>query len=147
MVIYFDVSCLDRPFDDQHQTRIRMESEAVLLLLERCLTGGWKQVSSTVALAEISRIMDEQRRERVEAFLPDDLDIWDITQKDVLRAAEFERWGFHPADALHLAAAEAIKAGVFLTCDDRLLRRATRYGKRLNVRVANPVDLLGEYPS
>jgi hypothetical protein len=26
--IYFDVSCLNRPFDDQDQERIRLETEA-----------------------------------------------------------------------------------------------------------------------
>jgi hypothetical protein len=28
--IYLDVSCLNRPFDDQRQVRIRLESEAIL---------------------------------------------------------------------------------------------------------------------
>jgi hypothetical protein len=31
-----DVCCLNRPFDAQTQERIRLESEAVLLILERC---------------------------------------------------------------------------------------------------------------
>ena len=30
-MIYLDVCCLNRPFDDQTQERIRLESEAVLL--------------------------------------------------------------------------------------------------------------------
>lgn len=108
MIVYFDVSCLNRPFDDQSQARIRMESEAILLLLERCLSGGWKQVSSTVELAEISQIIDFQRRDRVEALLPDEADILDCTPREVARAAILEGWGFHTADALHLASAEAV---------------------------------------
>ena len=31
--IYFDTCCLNRPFDDQTQTRIRLEAEAVLAIL------------------------------------------------------------------------------------------------------------------
>jgi hypothetical protein len=31
--VYLDVCCLKRPFDDQTQPRIRMETEAVLSLL------------------------------------------------------------------------------------------------------------------
>ena len=31
--VYLDVCCLNRPFDDQTQDRIRLESEAVLLIL------------------------------------------------------------------------------------------------------------------
>lgn len=30
--IYLDVCCLQRPFDDQRQTRIRLEAEAVKLI-------------------------------------------------------------------------------------------------------------------
>lgn len=33
MLIYLDMCCLKRPFDDQSQPRIRLESEAVLTLL------------------------------------------------------------------------------------------------------------------
>jgi len=36
MLVYLDVCCLNRPFDDQSQDRIHLESEAVLLILERC---------------------------------------------------------------------------------------------------------------
>lgn len=35
MKIYLDVCCLNRPFDDQAQTRIRLESEAILLIIAR----------------------------------------------------------------------------------------------------------------
>ena len=31
--IYLDVCCLNRPFDDQNQPRIRLESEAILIIL------------------------------------------------------------------------------------------------------------------
>jgi len=33
MRIYLDVCCLNRPFDDQTQERIHLESEAVLIIL------------------------------------------------------------------------------------------------------------------
>jgi hypothetical protein len=33
MRIYLDMCCLKRPFDDQSQPRIRLETEAVLALL------------------------------------------------------------------------------------------------------------------
>ena len=45
MKIYLDVSCLNRPFDDQTQARIRLEAEAVLLILEQFDDGAWQQVS------------------------------------------------------------------------------------------------------
>ena len=35
MLIYLDMCCFNRPFDDQSQTRIRFETEAKLELQER----------------------------------------------------------------------------------------------------------------
>lgn len=32
--IYLDLCCLNRPFDDQHQPRVRLEAEAVLGLVQ-----------------------------------------------------------------------------------------------------------------
>jgi len=42
------------------------------------------------------------------------------------------------ADTVHVAAAEGIGADVFLTCDDRLLRRCQNLRQRLRVAVENP---------
>ena len=47
--------------------------------------------------------------------------------------------GFKFYDALHLAFAEAGGADVFLTTDDRLLRKAQQYRDSINVTVENPV--------
>ncbi len=40
-----DVCCLNRPFDDQTQDRIRIESDAILAILSKCVTGEWKLLS------------------------------------------------------------------------------------------------------
>jgi hypothetical protein len=47
-------------------------------------------------------------------------------------------------DALHLACAESGRADVFLTTDDRLLRKSAGYAKQLYVRVENPLVWLRE---
>jgi len=39
MKIYLDVSCLNRPFDDQAQVRIRIETAAITFVLERIDAG------------------------------------------------------------------------------------------------------------
>lgn len=48
-----------------------------------------------------------------------------------------------PADALHVASAEAWSADVMLTCDDRLEKRVRR-SKLLKVRVVNPLTWMKE---
>jgi len=44
--IYLDVCCFNRPFDDQTQERIKLETEAILLILKRFELGQWQWVSS-----------------------------------------------------------------------------------------------------
>jgi predicted nucleic acid-binding protein len=142
--LYLDVSCLNRPFDDQTQARIRLEAEAVLLILERFDDGVWEQVSSDMAGIEIDAIPDPDRRARVRLLLPEKKSILKLTDAVWERAAELESRGFKPADAVHVAAAEHTEADVFLSCDDRLCRVAKRRALQLRVRVANPVDWVKE---
>lgn len=62
MRIYLDVCCLNRPFDDQTQDRIHLESEAVLTILNCCQSREWQLVGSEVVDFEISKIPDEDRK-------------------------------------------------------------------------------------
>jgi predicted nucleic acid-binding protein len=57
------------------------------------------------------------------------------------RAEVLERLGFAGVDALHLACAEA-GADVFLTVDDKILRRAPKRGAGNPLVVLNPVDFV-----
>lgn len=56
MKLYLDVSSLNRPFDDQSQSRIRLEAEAVIFILEQIDMSVWSQVSSEIAILEIDAI-------------------------------------------------------------------------------------------
>ena len=71
MRIYLDVSCLNRPFDDPSQERVRAESEAVLAIMDRVDAGVWRHVSSAVSVIELSAMPDEIRRRRVMRLLPE----------------------------------------------------------------------------
>ena len=53
-----------------------------------------------------------------------------------------ESLGLKGRDALHLAAAENARVNYFVTCDDKLLRRARRIGS--TVRVVSPLELSEE---
>ena len=144
MKIYLDVSCLNRPFDDQSQARIRIETAAVTLIFERIDAGLWQQVSSEMAVIELDAITDVDRQNRVRMLLPESKAIMKLDETTFQRAAELERLGFKPADAVHVAAAERAKADVLLSCDDRLCRLAKRRRRDLQVKVVNPVDWLKE---
>jgi predicted nucleic acid-binding protein len=141
--VYLDVSCLNRPFDDQTQVRIRLEAEAVTLALEQCDRGDWQLVSSEIAQVEIAAMPDADRRARVQLLLPGEKGILKLTPEVVDRARKLEALGFKAADALHVAAAEVLEVDVPLSCDDRLCRLARRH-RDLKIRVANPLDWVQE---
>lgn len=144
MKVYVDVSCLNRPFDDQTQSRIRLEAEATTLILERCEGGNWDHVSSEMAVIEINAMPDPVRRARVLLLLPPAKFLLQLGEAVFARAKFLETLGFKPADAVHVAAAEAHKVDVFLSCDDRLCRLARRRQAELRVPVRNPLDWLRE---
>ena len=64
MKIYLDTCCLKRPFDDQRQPRVRLESEAVTLILEKIHKGEWEWIGSDVLTYELGETKDAERRER-----------------------------------------------------------------------------------
>lgn len=144
MRIYFNVCCLNRPFDDQTQDRIRLETEAILLILSRIATGEWQWVSSTVITTEIKQTPDATRQQRLLLLLEQVNETVIMSPETITRVRQLEAMGFKPFDAAHLAVAENGQADIFLTTDDRLVRRANSLAKRLQVRVLNPLNWIQE---
>lgn len=91
MIVYLDVSCLNRPFDHQAQTRIRLEAEAVTLILEMVDRGEARQVAGEIAQIEIDAILKAARRLRVAALLPDDADMMPLLPEIVERPRSLKR--------------------------------------------------------
>lgn len=144
MKVYLDVSCLNRPFDDQGQSRVRLEAEAVTVILAKCDLGEWEHVSSGMAEIEIDAMPDGDRRARVRLLLPPKEATLKLTSAVLARAADLEKLGFKAADAVHVAAAEALAVDVCLSCDDRMCRMARRHRAQLKVRIENPLAWLNE---
>lgn len=142
--IYLDVCCLNRPFDDQRQDRIRLETEAVLLILKHCEAGDWQWISSAVAAEEANNTPDNDRRHRVTSMLSGAHVSVALTATEIERAQALKTLGFRTYDALHLACAEQAGADVFLTTDDSVIRTTIRHAEQLSIRVANPVAWLLE---
>lgn len=145
MKIYFDVCCLNRPFDNHTQDKIRLESEAILAILDHCQHGKHIFISSEVVNFEISKISDPIKKQKV--ILLSSISNTCIIADNNLekRAMKLEGLNFSGFDALHIASAEKGKANILLTTDDNLLRKALQNKSILKVRVENPVKwLMGE---
>jgi predicted nucleic acid-binding protein len=142
ITVYLDACCLNRPFDDQTQDRIRLEAEAVLLILGHVHRGEWRWIGSEVLHLEIAQNPDAERRRRTQVLVGSATESISLDETIERRGNELEALGFGAFDALHLACAEQAQADVFLTTDDGLLRRARRFTDRIQVPVENPLTWL-----
>lgn len=142
MRLYIDLSCFNRPFDDQGQERIRRETEAISAILGRIIEGRDALIWSWVLTFENVRHPKQDRR--------DEIGLWEGRAEVVVtvsanlqeRSRQIAQQGIPALDAAHLASAEAGGADVLLTCDDVVLRRAQRLA--LPLRVMDPVAYLTE---
>ncbi len=144
MKVYLDACCLNRPFDDQSQPRVRLEAEAVSLILEKFNQDEWEWIGSEVLHYEVDQHPDTESRERILSFLSLAQQVVEINEKILKRAEELEETGFDSYDAIHLASAELGKADVFLTTDDQILKVSNRNKNLFSFPVENPVKWLEE---
>lgn len=111
---------------DQTQMRIRLETDAVQLILSHVRSGNLILVISPVHNIEIGAIDDLTEREQLLSMLRQLGHQVAFDLKRVRnRAEQLTQQRLGPADAAHLAFAEDARAD-FVTCDDRLLRQCRR---------------------
>ena len=142
MKIYFDNCCLNRPYDDLSDNVVRMESEAILTIINICEIRRWTFYSSDVLFDEILNMTDFDRQEKVLLLYYSASMHIALTDEIVSRAKNLERFNIKSYDALHLASAEAGNADIFLTTDNKLLKAAQRADIALVVK--NPLTWLTE---
>lgn len=143
MIIYLDNCCYNRPFDDQTQERIHLESEVILTVLKM---GQMKKVviaGSEILELEMRRMQDENKKRKV-------LDLYRVADMRVLYTEEIKKRSadimsvskIRAFDSLHIASAEEAGADVFLTTDDKLEKMAEKL--ELRTRVVNPLRFAWE---
>ena len=144
MRLYLDICCLNRPFDEQSQERVRLESEAVVYVLASIQGGKNRLVGSTILDFENSRNVNIDRQNRVRRVLELAKTYVEIGEQESHRAMAIAAMGFHANDAMHIACAESGGASYLLTTDDGFLRKGTRYKANLEVEIFNPIDWVRE---
>lgn len=135
--IYLDMNIYNRPFDDQTQVRIRLETIAIFSILQRIKNGDFSLLWSFMIDYENS--LNPYNNIRSEIWMASSIANETITpDESVLAIARsFEAKGIKSRDALHLACALKGEAEYFLTCDDKLIKRASELG--INLNIMNPL--------
>ena len=125
MLLYLDLNCFNRPFDDQTQTRIAREAQAVFSILTRIEDGADELAWSAALTFENLHHPLADRREEIARWEGRAVSTPAVVDAVGQRAQQLIDAGLHTLDAVHLAFAESAGCDRFLTCDDRLLRRAS----------------------
>ena len=138
MRLYLDNCCFNRPYDDQSQTRVQLETLAKLHVQDELRSGVHELAWSYVLDFENANNPFPERREAIAAWKnlaaanvsSETAELLDI-------AEELQRQGVKAMDALHVACASVAGCDRFLTTDRRLLRARTE-----GVVLQNPVDFV-----
>ena len=140
MRIYLDMNIYNRPFDDQSQVKIRLETIAIFSILQKIKNKELKLILSFIIDYENSLNPYDDVRQEIE--MAASLAFKNITpDESILNAAkEFESNGIKPRDSIHLACALNGKAEYFLTCDDKLIKRASALD--MNIKIINPLRFI-----
>ncbi len=69
--IYLDTCCLSRIFDNQAQSKVRQETEAMILILSRLQDGSWTWISSGILELEVEKNPNEIHRTEIKSWLAD----------------------------------------------------------------------------
>lgn len=140
MRIYLDVCCYNRPFDDQDDDKIRLESEAVKAILKKAINGDIVIVGSDVVDYEIENMSDLDRKDAVTLLFSTASETQELNDDIVARAREIEKIGIDKLDALHVASAEKANVDIFFTVDDAIVRKYTANKSKFHVQLLNPLN-------
>ncbi len=137
MLVYLDNCCFNRPFDDQLQVRVLLETEAKLAVQERIRSGVLRLAWSYMMDFENEANPFEDRRISISHWR--ELASADISASDavVSRALRMNQLGFKPKDSIHLSCAIEAGCALFLTTDTGILKKSDLIS---DLAIINPVD-------
>ena len=141
MKVYLDNCCFNRPFDDQTQLVVRLETDAKLyvqaLIRSRELELCW----SFVLDYENTMNPFEDVRDRIGAWKYVAVSDCVVSDRVSEKASQLMRLGLRQMDAAHIACAILLGADCFLTTDRRILNKPIS-----EITVINPIDFVRRYP-
>ncbi|MDR1727829.1 MAG: PIN domain-containing protein [Acidobacteriota bacterium] len=135
--IYLDNCCYNRPYDDQEQLRIELETKAKLFIQDLIVQDKVDLTVSSISVVENDKNPFEDRKEFIADFYKN-AKKRGITSETVKKdALLLKDKGLKLFDALHLAFAIAEGCDYFLTTDDKLLKFQDN-----RIAIVNPIEFL-----
>jgi len=139
MLLYLDNCCFNRPFDDQTQLEISLESQAKLFIQNEIETGRFDLLWSYILEHENNINPFEPRRDSVRRWKEIAVKIIVESEDIIIFGESLMKRGVKLYDALHVACAYVGSCDRFLTVDKKLLNKPIN-----EIILQNPLDFLRE---
>jgi len=140
MRVYLDNCCYYRPFDDQKQIAIYLETQAKLHIQKLIKEGKLELVYSYISEFENGNSLNQENRISVKNFFRFSTAFVDIDKAEEVErlANDIVKIGLKSKDALHIACAIIGKCDYFLTTDKEILKKY----KSEKILVSSPITFL-----
>ena len=137
--IYLDICTFNRPFDDQNQLKIKLETEAKLFIQQGIMTGSYELVWSYILEYENNLNQFDDRRNAIYDWKKI-AKIHCIENDKIIEYAEkLAKLNIRTKDALHIACSVYSYSDYLITTDKQL------YNLQLDdIRIINPLNFLNE---
>ena len=140
MKIYLDNCCYNRPYDDQTQIRIHLETEAKLHIQDIIKNGGLNLVTSYMLEYENGKNRFSHKKQAISDFINANESYYvgvERNEEAKKIAEDIMVTGVKSMDALHVACAILAGSDYFITTDDRLLKYQTK-----DIQVVTPGEFI-----
>lgn len=141
MRIYLDTCCLNRPYDDQGNLRISLETQAVLYIQECIKANVLALTDSYILQYENNKNPHPIKRDAIKEYLATFASTFVDVANDVVVKANAEKImgaGLRPLDAYHVACAIFANCNYFITTDDKILKY-----KNPQITIFSPISFIG----
>ena len=135
--IYLDNCCFNRPFDDQSQIRVRLETDAKLYIQELEKNRKLELVWSLVLDYETNFNPFADRKEQIQAWRYLAVHHCGFSIQLAEKANMLMQLGLKQVDASHIACAVLSQADYFITTDKRILNKNVT-----EIQVVNPMAFI-----
>jgi predicted nucleic acid-binding protein len=135
--IYLDNCCYNRPYDDQTQLRIELETKAKLFIQHLIEDGKVDLTISSVSRLENCDNPIEERRTSISDFFKNASNMIATTESIREVARRLVDTGLKSKDAAHLSCAISGNCNYFITTDDRLLKHSDG-----RIKIIDPPDFI-----
>lgn len=138
--VYLDNCCFNRPYDDQSQFRIALETQCKLRIQDRIKSGELALVASYMLRYECAANPHIMRREAIETFIRQYAGFYVGVERQSEveeKAREIMRTGVKFKDACHVASAIFARCDYLVSTDKRLLKFQTD-----EISMVTPVEFI-----